>query len=65
MVKLKCRKMNIGGIIGLVIFVIGVIVLVVWSLGNQAALLPGIIVTGAGLVIMWLLGSSGSSGGSR
>jgi len=62
--KIRCRKMNIGGTIGLVIFVIGVIVLVLWSLGNQAALLPGLIITGAGLVIMWLLGGLGGSGRS-
>ena len=53
--------MNTGGITGLVMFVIGIIVLIVWSLGMGGAFVPGIILIGGGVVLMWLFGRSGKS----
>ena len=53
--------MNTGGITGLVMFVIGIIVLIVWSLGRGDAFVPGIILIGGGVVLMWLFSRSGKS----
>ena len=53
--------MNAGGITGLVMFVIGIILLVVWSQGSGGAFLPGIILIGGGVVLMWLFGRGGRS----
>ena len=52
--------MNAAGIIGLIMLFIGVIVLVIWSRGADA-FIPGIILVGGGIVLLWLSGREGKS----
>jgi hypothetical protein len=55
-------NMNIGAIVGLIMFVIGIILLVVWSANtsdNSGFLLPGIVVAGGGFAVIALFARGG------
>jgi hypothetical protein len=56
--KIARRFMEKMRIIGLVMFLVGIILLVVWSQGYTAFLLPAIIVGGGGAFLLFL--SSGN-----
>jgi hypothetical protein len=54
--------MNIGAIVGLIMFVIGILLLVVWGINtgqNGGYFLPGIILTGGGFAVMSVFGRGG------
>jgi hypothetical protein len=54
--------MNVGGVIGLIMFVLGIALLVIWgtnTIQNTGYLLPGLILTGGGVVLLWLVGAKG------
>jgi hypothetical protein len=56
--------LNAGSVIGLILFVIGIILLVLWAFDisvRGSFLVPGIICVGGGFVIMWMLGRGGKS----
>jgi hypothetical protein len=56
--------MNAGAVIGLIVFLIGILLLVLWGFNmtdRSNLLVPGIICCGGGFVIMWLFGRSGKS----
>ena len=57
--------MNAGAIVGLIMFVLGIILLLVWGTNmeqNVGWFFPGLLLAGGGFVVMWLFGRGGSGG---
>jgi hypothetical protein len=51
--------MNKGALVGLIIFLIGLLLLVIWAFdmsGRVSILVPGLLCAGGGFVIMYIFG---------
>jgi hypothetical protein len=58
--------MNAGTVIGLIVFLIGILFLVLWGFntaGRSNLLVPGIICSAGGFIVMWMFGRGGKSKG--
>jgi hypothetical protein len=67
MLHIRYKKMNIGQYVGLTFLVIGTLLLAYWGFDmakHGSVVTPGIILAGAGVVIMYLSGQSHSGNGN-